>query len=130
MRKFTIPFSYTVNGEIEIEGNSLSNAISNFNRLAEATANVGYHAPILDNATTLTPLLKTIEVDEDKAEEINPPIKWLVHITRTQTVVVEVEAHDDGEAEELATRRVDQGDEEDNFEEGEVEVTEVVESEN
>lgn len=129
MRTFKIPFSYTINGEIEIEANNLGSAISKFNVLAQQSVSPTGHVPVLDKATKLVPDLETIEVDEDTAEDMNPPIKWNVHITRTQTVVVEVEAHDADEAEELANQQVYQGDEEDNFEEESIEVTDVEEAE-
>lgn len=128
MRTFKLPFSYTVNGEIEIEATSLSNAIAKFDSMTDHKSPTG-HIPILDKATKLEPDLDTLEVDEDEAADINPPIKYKVHITRTQTVEVEVEAHDEDEAEELANQKVYQGDAEDDFEEESIEVTEVEEVE-
>lgn len=128
MRTFKIPFSYTINGEIEIEANNLGSAISKFNVLAQQAVNPTGHNPILDKATKLVPDIETFEVDEDEAEDINPPIKWNVHVTRTQTAVIEVEAHDADEAEELANQQIYQGEEEDNFEDESIEVTDVEEA--
>jgi hypothetical protein len=125
MRTFKIPFSYTVNGEIEIEGVNLGNAINRFNRMANTNSNTGDHVPVLDKATKLTPDLETIEVDEELAAEINPAIKWIVSVTRTQTVDVEVEAHDEDEAERLAHEKVDEGDFNEHFMDEDVEITNI-----
>jgi hypothetical protein len=109
MRKFKLPFTYTVNGEIEIEANNLASAISKFNVLAEQSSPTG-HFPVLDRATKLVPDTETLEVDEDEAQDINPPIKYKVVLTRTQSLEVEVEAHDEYEAEENAFQKVNEGD--------------------
>jgi len=127
MRKFTLPFSYTVNGEIEIEASNLSTAIYKFNQMA-LHQNPSGDFPILDKATKLDPDADTMEVDEDEAEDINTPIKWNVQITRTQTVTVEVEAHSEDEAEELAKHKVHDGDMEDYFSDEGIEVGEVEEA--
>lgn len=128
MRKFKLPFTYMVNGEIEIEANSIESAINKFHALSLQATPTG-HIPILDKATKLVPDLGTVEVDEDEARDINPAIKYKVHITRTQTVEVEVEAHDENEAEELATQKVNEGDCEDYFMDENIEVSEVEELE-
>jgi hypothetical protein len=128
MRKFILPFSYTVNGEIEIEAVSLQRAINEFNKLAEYHSTTG-HFPILDRATKLVPNAETLEVDEDVAADINPPTKYTVHIVRTQTVDVQVEAHDENEAEEIASRMVHVGEMEDYFRDETIEVEEVEETE-
>lgn len=128
MRKFTLPFTYTVNGEIEIEASNLANAIYKFNQMAEYQNPAG-HFPILDKATKLVPDANTLEVDEDEAEDINTPIKWNVQITRTQTVTVEVEAHSEEEAEDLAREKVNDGDMEDYFSDEGIEIDEVEEAE-
>lgn len=128
MRKFTLPFTYTVNGEIEIEASNLSTAIFKFNQMAEYQ-NPNGHFPILDKATKLVPDANTLEVDEDEAEDINTPIKWNVQITRTQTVTVEVEAHSEEEAEDLAREKVNDGDMEDYFSDEGIEIDEVEEAE-
>jgi hypothetical protein len=108
MRTFKLPFSYTVNGEIEIEANSLGSAISKFNVLAQQSSPTG-HFPVLDRATKLVPDTETLEVDEDEAQDINPPIKYKVIVTRSQTLEVEVEAHDEEEAEANAFQKVNDG---------------------
>lgn len=128
MRKFKLPFTYTVNGEIEIEATSLERAISKFNEMSQFQNPVG-HFPILDKATKLVPDINTLEVDEDEAEDINPPIKYKVTITRTQTVEVEVEAHNEEQAEELASEKVHDGECEDYFMDENIEVSEVEELE-
>jgi hypothetical protein len=128
MRTFKLPFSYTVNGEIEIEASSLGSAISKFNVLAQQSSPTG-HFPVLDRATKLVPDAETLEVDEDEAEDINPPIKYKVTITRTQTVEVEVEAHNEDEAEELASQKVNEGDCEDDFFDEDIQIDEVEEVE-
>jgi hypothetical protein len=109
MRTFKLPFTYTVNGEIEIEANSLGSAISKFTVLAEQSSPTG-HFPVLDRATKLVPDTETLEVDEDEAENINPPTKYKVVLSRTQSLEVEVEAHDENEAEENAFQKVNDGD--------------------
>ena len=127
MRKFKLPFSYTVNGEIEIEASNLQNAIYKFNQLAVYNDPSG-HFPILDKAIKLVPDANTLEVDEDEAEDMNPPIRWNVQITRTQTVTVEVEAHNEDEAEDLARQKVIDGDMEDYFSDEGIEIDEVEEA--
>ena len=128
MRKFKLPFSYTVNGEIEIEANNLESAIYKFGEMSQFQNPVG-HYPILDKATKLIPDMNSLEVDEDDAQDINPPIKWNVQITRTQTVTVEVEAHSEDEAEDLAREKVQEGDMEDYFSDEGIEVDEIEEAE-
>jgi hypothetical protein len=108
MRTFKLPFTYTVNGEIEIEANSLGSAISKFNVLANQSSPTG-HFPVLDRATKLVPDTETLEVDEDEAQDINPPIKYKVIVTRSQSLEVEVEAHDEEEAEANAFQKVNDG---------------------
>ena len=128
MRTFKLPFTYTVNGEIEIEANSLASAISKFNVLSLQSSPTG-HIPVLDRATKLVPDFETLEVDEEEAADINPPTKYKVTITRTQTVEVEVESHDENEAEELAIQKVNEGDCENDFVEDDLQVDEVEEIE-
>jgi hypothetical protein len=124
MRTFKLPFTYTVNGEIEIEASNLDNAIAKFYVLATHTSTSGTY-PVLDRATKLVPDSNSIEVDEDEARDINPPIKYRVTITRTQSVDVEVEAHDEDDAEELAREKVHDGDMEDYFQDEVIEVENV-----
>jgi hypothetical protein len=128
MRTFKLPFSYTVNGEIEIEASSLASAITKFNALAQQS-NPSGHIPVLDRAIKLVPDTQTLEVDEDEAQDINPPIKYKVTITRTQTVEVEVEAHNEDEAEELASQKVNEGDCENDFFDEDIQIDEVEEIE-
>jgi hypothetical protein len=128
MRTFKIPFSYMVYGEVEIEATNLDSAIQMFETMALNKTVTG-HVPVLDKATKLTPDLDTLEVNKDEAADINPPTKYRVYITRTQTVEVEVEAGDEDEAEEIATQMVSEGEVEDDFQEGDIEVTDVEENE-
>lgn len=128
MRTFKIPFSYMVYGEVEIEATNLDSAIKMFETMALNKTVTG-HVPVLDKATKLSPDLDTLEVNKDEAADINPPTKYRVYITRTQTVEVEVEAGDEYEAEEIATQMVSEGEVEDDFQEGDVEVTDVEEKE-
>lgn len=128
MRSFKLPFTYTVNGEIEIQANCIESAINKFHALSLQASPTG-HIPVLDKASKLVADLETFKVDEDEARDINPPIKYKVHITRTQTVEVEVEAHDEDEAEELATQKVHDGEVEEYFMDENLEVSEVEELE-
>lgn len=127
MRTFKIPFSYMVYGEVEIEATNLDSAIQMFETMALERLSRGKF--LTDKATKLTPDLDTLEVNKDEAADINPPTKYRVYITRTQTVEVEVEAGDEDEAEEIATQMVSEGEVEDDFQEGDIEVTDVEENE-
>ena len=129
MRSFKLPFSYTVNGEIEIQASSLELAIERFNEMKKFQNPVG-HFPILDKATKLEPDAETLEVDEIKAEKINPLTRFKVEVTRTQTAHVWVEAFSQEDAEEQAQDKIENGDfEEDIFQDEDIEITEVEEIE-
>jgi hypothetical protein len=117
-----------VDGEIEIEASSLEKAIVKFNQMAEHKSPTG-HVPILDKATKLEPELETLEVNKDEAADINPPVKYKVYITRTETLEVEVEAGDENEAQDIASSMVSSGECEHDFEFEDIEITDVEEIE-
>jgi hypothetical protein len=126
MRTFKIPFSYTVNGEIEIDGANLTHAINRFKDMAKNKSVAG-HIPVLDKATKLNPDLDTFEINEDEAADLNPPTRYLVTVTRTEIATVEVEAHSDSDAERLALSMVESGECENDFEEESLEVSDIEE---
>lgn len=53
--------------------------------------------------------VKSIEIDQEKAEELNPKKTYTVTLIRTQTVDVEVEAHTEEEAERVAIEGAEDG---------------------
>jgi hypothetical protein len=125
MRTFKIPFSYMVNGEIEIDALNLTHAISKVKDMAQNKSVTG-HIPVLDKATKLVPDLDTLEVNEDEAADNNPATRYFVTVTRTEVATVEVEAHSDADAERLALAMVESGECQE-FEEDAVEVTDIEE---
>ena len=125
MRTFKIPFSYMVNGEIEIDALNLTHAINKVKDMAQNKSVTG-HIPVLDKATKLVPDLDTLEVNEDEAADNNPATRYFVTVTRTEVATVEVEAHSDADAERLALSMVESGECQE-FEEDAVEVTDIEE---
>ena len=125
MRTFKIPFSYMVNGEIEIDALNLTHAINKVKDMAQNKSVTG-HIPVLDKATNLVPDLDTLEVNEDEAADNNPATRYFVTVTRTEVATVEVEAHSDADAERLALSMVESGECQE-FEEDAVEVTDIEE---
>ena len=126
MRTFKIPFSYMVNGEIEIDALNLTHAINKVKDMAQNKSVTG-HIPVLDKATNLVPDLDTLEVNEDEAADNNPATLYFVTVTRTEVATVEVEAHSDADAERLALSMVESGECENEFEEETVEVADIEE---
>ena len=109
MKTYTIPFSYTINSSIKVHATSLDDAISQVSLASQVKD--GYcklihgMSPITANEVDL----ESIEIDEEKAVDINPKQTYTVTITRTQTQQVEVEAHSEDEAEDAAIDLYDNG---------------------
>jgi hypothetical protein len=120
--KYTLPVSFQVNLEVEVEGKSISDAFANFQRdalLQREEARRAIFDAIVQKDGTLLDLMKnlmknipadTIDLDEEAAAELNPKNVYSVEVTRTISVTVEVEAHDEDEAEDLVSEGLDNGD--------------------
>jgi len=117
--KYTLPVSFQVNLEVEVEGKSISDAFANFQRdalLQREEARRAIFDAIVQKDGTLLDLMKnlmknipadTIDLDEEAAAELNPKNVYSVEVTRTISVTVEVEAHDEDEAEDLVSEGLD-----------------------
>lgn len=108
--KYTIPFSYTVNANIEIEARSLESAIDQVQQLSYIREDgscrlIHGFSPVIKSEIDC----KSIEIDEEAAEDMNPKNTYSVKLIRTQTVEVEVEAYSESEAEELAISNAEMG---------------------
>ena len=126
--KYTIPFSYTTNCTIEVDASSLDEAISKVSLLSQVDAD-GYSKllhvmPYSVNSTTKIDA-DSVEIDEEKAEELNPKQTYAVRLKRVQEVTVYVEAHSEDDAESEAIDKYESDDIEDEFEDCEVEAVEI-----
>jgi len=133
--KYTLPVSFQVNLEVEVEGKSINDAFANFQRdvirQTEEARRVIFDAIIQKDGTLLDlmrNLMKnipadTIELDKEAAAELNPKNVYSVEVTRTISISVEVEAHSEEEAEDLASERLDNMEYEEDFEDGMCAVT-------
>jgi hypothetical protein len=120
--KYTLPVSFQVNLEVEVEGKSISDAFANFQRdliRQNEEARRAIFDAIVQKDGTLLDLMRnlvknipadTIDLDEEAAAELNPKNVYSVEVTRTISVTVEVEAHDEDEAEDLVSEGLDNGD--------------------
>lgn len=110
MKTYTIPFSYTVNATIEIQASGLDHAINKFMTYAEVQEDGSCRLIHNFGAITASTVdCKSIEVDQEKAEELNPKKTYTVTLVRTQTVEVEVEAYTAEEAEMAAIEGAEDG---------------------
>ena len=110
MKTYTIPFSYTVNATIEVQASGLDHAINKVMTLAEVQEDgscrlIHGFSPVIKSDIDV----KSIEIDQEKAEELNPKKTYTVRLVRTQTVEVEVEAHTEEEAERVAIEGAEDG---------------------
>jgi hypothetical protein len=121
--KYTIPYSYTVTATIEIEASALHSAVGLVERLAKV--NEDGSCRLIHGFSPVTNAkidLKSIKVDMEEAEELNPKKTYEVIIKRTQTMSVMVEAHSDDDACDIANAQYDDGEfDESDFEDEEVE---------
>jgi len=125
---YTLPVSFQVNLEVEFGGKSISDAFANFQRdliRQNEEARRAIFDAIVQKDGTLLDLMRnlvknipadTIELDEEAAAELNPKNVYSVEVTRTISVTVEVEAHDESEAEDLVSEGLDNGDFQEEFE--------------
>lgn len=125
--KYTLPVSFQVNLEVEVEGKSITDAFANFQRdliRQNEEARRAVFDAIVQKDGTLLDLMKnlvknipadTIELDEEAAAELNPKNVYSVEVTRTISVTVEVEAFDEAEAEEIVSENLDNGDYQEEF---------------
>jgi len=108
--KYKIPFSYTVNATIEVEASDLASAIDKIEHLAGVEKDgscrlIHGFSPITKSVIDFG----SIEVDKEYAEDLNPKKSYTVKLVRTQTVEVEVEAHSEEEAEQVAIEGAEDG---------------------
>lgn len=108
MKTYTIPFSYTVNCTIPVQASSLDEAINKTMTLAEVQEDgscrlIHGFSPIIKSDIDL----KSIEVNDELAEELNPKKTYQVTIRRVQTQTVYVEAHSEDDACEIASQNYD-----------------------
>jgi hypothetical protein len=116
MKSYTIPFSYTVNGTIKIDANSLDSALSKAYGLCAPSLDGScklLKSPMEGGVSHLVDNIKvdadSIKIDHEEAEELNPKKSYTVKLVRTQTVEVEVEAHSAEEAERTAIEGAEDG---------------------
>jgi hypothetical protein len=126
--KYTLPVSFTVDLEVEVEGKSINDAFANFQRdtirQTESARRTIFDAIVQKDGTLLDMmrnLMKnipadSIELDEEAAAELNPKNVYSVEVTRTISISVEVEAHSEEEAEDIASENLDNGDYSQDFE--------------
>lgn len=110
MKLYEIPFTYTVNASIKIEASDLCSAITKALNLAEVNDDgscrlIHGYSPIIKSEIEVG----SIRIDRDEAEERNPKKSYTVKLIRTQTVEVEVEAHSEEEAEQVAIEGAEDG---------------------
>jgi hypothetical protein len=108
--KYKIPFSYTVNATIEVDASDLASAIDKIEHLAGVEPDgscrlIHGFAPITKSVIDFG----SIEVNKEYAEDLNPKKTYSVKLVRTQTVDVEVEAHSQEEAEQVAIEGAEDG---------------------
>lgn len=108
MKNYTIPFSYTVNCTINVEAADLDSAIervADLSRIKEdgSCSLIHGYSPITKSEIDL----KSIEIDEDQAEELNPKIRYEVTVRRVQTATFTVEAHCEDDACDIANAMYD-----------------------
>ena len=108
--KYKIPFSYTVNATIEVDASDLASAIDKIEHLAGVEPDgscrlIHGFSPITKSVIDFG----SIEVDKEYAEDLNPKKSYTVKLVRTQTVEVEVEAHSEEEAEQVAIEGAEDG---------------------
>jgi hypothetical protein len=108
--KFHIPFSYTVNATTAIEAKDLAEAIEKAEHLAGFDQD-GTCRLLNGCATILRSKadIGSITIDSDHAERLNPKQRYKVKLVRTQVVEVEVEAHNEDEAEYAAIEGAEDG---------------------
>jgi hypothetical protein len=99
MKNYTIPFSYTVNCTIKVEASDLDSAIAKVSDLSEVHDDglcrlIHKFSPIITSDIDL----KSIKIDEDEAEELNPKTRYEVTVRRVQTATFYVEAHSEDDA--------------------------------
>ena len=110
MKAYTIPFSYTINATIEIQASGLDHAINKFMTFAEVQEDGSCRLIHNFGAITASKVdCNSIEIDQEKVEELNPKKTYTVTLVRTQTVEVEVEAHTEEEAERVAIEGAEDG---------------------
>jgi hypothetical protein len=126
--KYTLPVSFQVNLEVEAEGKSIDDAFANFQRdtirQTESARRIIFDAIVQKDGTLLDMmrnLMKnipadSIELDEEAAAAMNPKNVYSVEITRTINISIEVEAHSEEEAEDIASENLDNGDYANDFE--------------
>jgi len=108
MKTYTIPFSYTVNASIKIEAADLDSAIARVSDLSEVQEDgscrlIHGYSPIIKSDIDL----KSIEIDEDEAGELNPKTRYEVTVRRIQTAAFFVEAHNEDDACDIANAMYD-----------------------
>jgi len=108
--KYKIPFSYTVNATIEVDASDLASAIDKIEHLAGVEPDGSYRlihgfSPITKSVIDFG----SIEVNKEYTEDLNPKKTYSVKLVRTQTVDVEVEAHSEEEAEQVAIEGAEDG---------------------
>ena len=133
--KYALPVSFNVVLEVEIDGTSIQDAYSNFQRdigRRNAAASQAILDSLLKKDDTISDLmpsllhsipLDTLELDEEEAESLNPKNVYSVEITRTISITVEVQAHSEEDANEIAFECLDNGDYEEEFEDSMCAVT-------
>ena len=133
--KYALPVSFNVVLEVEIDGTSIQDAYSNFQRdigRRNEAAGQAILASLLKKDETILDLmpsllesipLDTLELDEEEAESLNPKNVYSVEITRTIAITVEVQAHSEEDANEIAFECLDNGDYEEEFEDSMCAVT-------
>lgn len=126
--KYTLPVSFTVDLEVEVEGKSINDAFEKFQlnimrqtesaRLAIYNSILGKDGNVLDFMRNLMKNIPadSIELDEEAAAAMNPKNVYSVEITRTISISVEIEAHSEEEAEDIASESLDNGDYANDFE--------------
>lgn len=108
MKNYTIPFTYTVNCMIKVEASDLDSAIARVSDLSAVQEDgscrlIHGFSPVIKSEIDL----KSIEIDEDEAEELNPKTRYEVTVRRVQTATFEVEAHCEDDACDIANGMYD-----------------------
>ena len=111
MKNFTIPFSYTVNCTIKVEDDDLASALAQVSILSKVQDDglcrlIHGFSPVIKSEIDL----KSIEIDEEEAVELNPKTHYEVTVRRIQNATFTVEAHSEDDACDIANEMYDNED--------------------
>lgn len=130
--KFKVPFSVLVNAVVEVEADTLAEAMEDVSYLEFPYQTVPVQIGLQQVIGTYNS--ESISVLVSEAKRLNPAQKYLVHVKKEMYASLEIKANSPEEAEELALKQIDDGEvpEEDfeSFDDPEVDKVELIPTSN